>query len=254
MRTEGFKFLNTFTFVRAIGNNKTKADYDLKLNSIMSSHHIIRENQEAALIIANGLECSEEILHSLLEWSPYVLVLDGALDRFIDYRVKFDAVLGDFDSINTSRNKVEQEQNANWIYADDQSKTDLEKGFEHLVDLGHEKVNVLWGTGKRLDHTWNNLISMAKYNDQIQVCMVDDYSRCFILPNTYKKYYKQGAKLSIMPITDSKEVKTKGLKYNLNQEILSPTLRTSSSNEVLENGFVEIEYDSGILALIESKD
>lgn len=36
----------------------------------MSSHHIVRDDQEPALIIANGAACSSELLGQLLEWSP----------------------------------------------------------------------------------------------------------------------------------------------------------------------------------------
>jgi len=46
----------------------------------MSSHHIVREKQEPALIIANGEACSTELLNQLLEWSPFVVVLDGAYE------------------------------------------------------------------------------------------------------------------------------------------------------------------------------
>jgi thiamine pyrophosphokinase len=41
----------------------------------MSSHHIVRDDQEPALIIANGAACSAELLGQLLEWS-----LGGVLD------------------------------------------------------------------------------------------------------------------------------------------------------------------------------
>jgi len=220
----------------------------------MSSHHIIREDQEAALIIANGQKCSQELMDSLLEWSPYVLVLDGAVDRILPMRIKFDAVLGDFDSIQTDRNKIQEFQPVDYIVKSDQSKTDLEKGIEHLIEKGHEKVHVLWATGKRLDHTWNNLITMAKYRNEIQIILIDDHSRCFVLPKFYRKYYPKGFIVSIMPLIDSKGVTTVGLKYNLNNDDLNIPFRTSSSNEVLKDGIVEIDHQTGILALIESTD
>jgi uncharacterized Rossmann fold enzyme len=65
----------------------------------MSSHHFVRDGQEPALIIANGAECDSELLGQLLEWNPYVLVLDGALQRVLDMNIRVDAVLGDFDSV-----------------------------------------------------------------------------------------------------------------------------------------------------------
>ena len=63
----------------------------------MSSHHIVRDDQEPALIIANGQECSQELLGQLLEWSPFVVVLDNAMERVSQLNIKVDVLLGDFD-------------------------------------------------------------------------------------------------------------------------------------------------------------
>ena len=63
----------------------------------MSSHHIVRDDQEPALIIANGAACSMELLNQLLEWSPLVIVLDSAIDRVLELGIKVDVLLGDFD-------------------------------------------------------------------------------------------------------------------------------------------------------------
>ena len=46
----------------------------------MSSHHIVRDDQEPALIIANGAACSSELVGQLLEWSPLVIVLVSAIE------------------------------------------------------------------------------------------------------------------------------------------------------------------------------
>ena len=59
----------------------------------MSSHHIVKEGQEPALIIANGESCSTELLGQLLEWSPFVVVLDGAINRVLDLGIKVDLSL-----------------------------------------------------------------------------------------------------------------------------------------------------------------
>jgi len=220
----------------------------------MSSHHIIRENQEAALILANGQSCSDELLFSLLEWSPLVLVLDGALERALMKGIKVDAVLGDFDSVTIRREEIQESQPIEWVHAPDQSKTDLEKGIEWLISKGHDKANILWATGKRLDHTWNNVLSMAKYFESMKVNLIDDHSRCFVIPNNFQKYYPKGFKVSLMPITDIQNITTLGLKYNFNQESLNVPNRTSSSNETENNGIVSVQYEKGILTIIESFD
>ena len=158
----------------------------------MSSHHFVRDKQEPALIIANGEECSNEVLNQLLEWNPFVLVLDGALDRVLMKGVKVDAVIGDFDSINVNRLSVEDEQHIEWLVDEDQDTTDLEKGLKYLHDNGHKAANIVWSTGKRLDHTHNNLITVAKYGAEMALSIIDDHTKAYLLspkPNKFSKFF-----------------------------------------------------------------
>ena len=223
----------------------------------MSSHHFVRDKQEPALIIANGDECSNEVLNQLLEWNPFVLVLDGALDRVLMKGIKVDAVIGDFDSLNVNRLSVEDEQQIEWLVEEDQESTDLEKGIKYLLKEGHKAVNVVWSTGKRLDHSHNNLITVAKYSHQLPICIIDDYSKAFLLPPKpakYSKYFTAESIISLIPLTDVKGIETSGLKYNLNKEDFIIPLRTGSSNEAEGDGIIEIQYDSGLLFMMECFD
>lgn len=223
----------------------------------MSSHHFVKDKQEPALIIANGADCSNELLNQLLEWNPFVLVLDGALDRVLMKGIKVDAVIGDFDSINVSRLGVEDEQNIDWLVMEDQDTTDLEKGIRFLIDNGHKAANVVWGTGKRLDHSHNNLITVAKYGSQMAMCIIDDHSKAYLLPPNpakFNKYFTAESIISLLPLTDVRGISTAGLKYNLNQEDFILPERTGSSNEAETDGIVEVRFDSGILFLMECYD
>jgi thiamine pyrophosphokinase len=219
----------------------------------MSSHHLVRDKQEPALIIANGTQCGSELLGQLLEWSPFIVVLDGALERVSHLKIKFDVVLGDFDSADLS--SIEQYQDhVRIVQTPDQSKTDLQKGIEFLIEEGFDAVNIIWATGKRADHTFNNICTIGWFKDRINCVMLDDYSKVFPLPNFYTKHYEMGSIISLIPLGHVYGVKTKGLKYNLNDETLSATERTGSSNETLEKGLIQIEYKEGILLLMECLD
>ncbi len=92
----------------------------------MSSHHIIRDGQEPALIIANGESCSQNLLDQLLEWSPVVMVLDGAIDRVIPLGIKIDMLVGDFDRDSNPEKILEFQHQVEIIHTPDQDKTDLE--------------------------------------------------------------------------------------------------------------------------------
>ena len=91
----------------------------------MSSHHIVRDDQEPALIIANGASCNEELLGQLLEWSPLVVVLDSAIERVIDLNIKIDVVLGDFDRDFNPYELLKSQYPIEIVHTPDQNKTDL---------------------------------------------------------------------------------------------------------------------------------
>jgi thiamine pyrophosphokinase len=221
----------------------------------MSSHHIVRDDQEPALIIANGMECSFELMNQLMEWSPFVLVLDGAIKRVLEMNIKFDAWLGDFDSgddidLETYPHLSHVEK----IHAPDQELTDLQKGIQYLIQKGFPAANILWATGLRQDHHFNNVFTLSQFSGQITLGLLDDYSRVFVLPKTFKKWYLKDTKLSILPVGSASGIVTKNLQYNLENEDLVLPFRTGSSNKVADDGFIEISYLEGHLLLMECWD
>ncbi|MCY7352262.1 MAG: thiamine diphosphokinase [Cytophagaceae bacterium] len=221
----------------------------------MSSHHIVRENQEPALIIANGEACSAELLGQLLEWSPYVVVLDGAIHRVLDLGIKIDALLGDFDRQAFDPESIRQRQYPiDIIHTPDQNKTDLEKAFDYLIERGHRAANVVWATGRRADHTITNLTNVVRYRDQLAITLADDHSRVFLLPRIFEKWYPAATPLSLIPVGTVTGISTKNLKYNLDDEALILGYRTGSSNEADHDGLVQIRYATGDLLLMECWD
>ncbi len=220
----------------------------------MSSHHIVRDNQEPALIIANGEPCSRVVLDDLLSWGPYVLVLDGAINNAKTLGIKIDAVLGDFDSIKNLESSTEELQPLEIIHKPDQNYTDLEKGIRFLIERGHKAVNIVWATGRRADHNFANLSNMVKFFGEITINIIDDYSRIFQLPRYFKKYYPAKTIISLMPVGTVTNIQTSNLLYPLNKEDLTIGVRIGTSNQVLNDGWVEIKHEKGHLLLMECFD
>jgi thiamine pyrophosphokinase len=220
----------------------------------MSSHHIVKDDQEPALIIANGAACSIELLGQLLEWSPIVIVLDNAIERVMELGIKVDVLLGDFDeNFDVKHYKTEQFP-IEIVHASDQNKTDLQKAFEYLIDRKITAVNVIWATGKRADHTITNLTQMVAYSKQLKIVILDDYSKVFLLPKSYKKWYPANTIISLIPVGTVNHISTQNLFYPLQNESLQLGYRTGSSNHVAEDGIVIIEYQEGDLLLMECWD
>ena len=220
----------------------------------MSSHHIVRDDQEPALIIANGAECSNELLGQLLEWSPLVIVLDSAIERVLDLGIKVDVLLGDFDRGFDAEYYREKQYPIEIVHTPDQDKTDLEKAFDYLVEKGHKAANVIWATGKRADHTITNITNIVRFRDQLKIVILDDHSKIFLLPKHFQKWYTKDSIISLIPIGKVSGIHSENLYYPLKDDSLTIGYRTGSSNHAAKDGIVTITHDEGDLILIESLD
>ena len=220
----------------------------------MSSHHIVRDDQEPALIIANGASCSPELLGQLLEWSPLVIVLDSAIERVIQLDIKIDVLLGDFDRDFNANYYKEQQYPIEIIHTPDQNKTDLEKAFDYLYERKIPAVNVVWATGKRADHTITNLTNLVRYRDKLKIVILDDHSKVFLLQKKFEKWYTANTPISLIPIGHVTGIHSTNLFYPLQDETLTIGYRTGSSNHVSQDGLVTIIHDEGDLLLMECLD
>jgi thiamine pyrophosphokinase len=220
----------------------------------MSSHHIVRDDQEPALIIANGAACSDELMGQLLEWSPLVIVLDTAIERVIPLNIKVDVLLGDFDNGFDPNDFIKLQYPIEVIHAPDQNKTDLEKAFDYLIERKIPAVNVIWATGKRADHTITNLTNIVRYRDKLQIVILDDYSRVYTLQRNFQKWYTAKTNISLIPIGTVDGISSKNLLYELVNDTLTMGYRSGNSNSVLEDGIVTITHSKGDLLLMECID
>lgn len=220
----------------------------------MSSHHIVRDDQEPALIIANGAECSMELMGQLLEWSPLVVVLDSAIERVLPLNIKVDVLLGDFDRDFDAYAYKECQYPIEIIHTPDQEKTDLEKAFIYLIERKIPAVNVIWATGKRADHTLNNLTTIIRYREQLKIVLLDDHSKIFVLPNHFQKWYSANTPISLIPIGTVHGIQSKNLYYPLKNDTLTIGRRHGTSNHVASDGIVTITYEEGDLIMMECFD
>lgn len=220
----------------------------------MSSHHIVRDDQEPALIIANGASCNSELLGQLLEWSPLVVVLDSAIERVIDLNIKVDVLLGDFDRGFDPHEFIKSQYPIEIVHTPDQNKTDLEKAFDYLIERKIPAVNVIWATGRRADHTITNLTNIVRYRDLLKIVILDDHSKIFMLPRIFQKWYPAKTIISLIPIGIVNGISTENLVYSLSNDTLTMGYKTGSSNAVANDGMVIINHDEGDLLLMECSD
>lgn len=224
----------------------------------MTSFNHEGHNLGYALIVANGASCSKQLMSQLLADNPYIIILDGAIHRYIETNFPCHALLGDFD-----RNEIQFDE-IQRVYPDlhiqqviDQEKTDLEKAIDFLIERNYQQVDIIWATGKRADHTITNITNLCRYRGKIKARILDDFSTIELLPRipeAYKKDYTKGTPISLIPIGTVTGITTKNLLYPLSNETLTMGYRTGSSNEILADGTMEISYETGDLLLMECND
>jgi thiamine pyrophosphokinase len=217
----------------------------------MSSHHFVIDGQEPALIIANGARCKQDLMNQLLEWCPFVLVLDGALQDVLDKGIAFNAVSGDFDSEPNAKDKTAHLHHIEIIPTPDQDYTDLQKGVEICLARGYKDVHILWGTGKRSDHILGNLDLITKMNDKVNLIFWDDFHKIYGIPSGFKKWFPKGLGISLLPWPVCKTVNAANLKWPLHNLDLRFAYQLSTSNEIKEEGMLEITYKEGNLIMME---
>lgn len=99
----------------------------------MSSHHIVREKQEPALLIVDLVHFNTELLGQLLEWSPTILATESSYEEVNSLAIKIDVVL-------TSIPDFHVQENTRLVPCMDDP---LEDALKYLVALGFPAVNII---------------------------------------------------------------------------------------------------------------
>lgn len=109
-----------------------------------------------------------------------------------------------------------------------------------------KKLIILGGLGKRTDHLITNLLVASVADESLHITFDDDCEwiqrvtpSCPLQLNGRK-----GSNLSILPIRESMGVRTKGLKWELDGEIIGGSRIIGQSNLCLSDS-VEISCTSG---------
>lgn len=176
----------------------------------MSSHHIVRENQEPALIVEDFFALDNEYLGQILEWSPSIITDIYNLDYFISDGIKVDLIY-------SKKIDVPQEE-IKFI----EPKTDfVSDTLSYLIQQQYKSVNIL---SKCINPI------LLDYADKIDIVSFVASKRYMFVRKKFNKWKVKGERIDI----DVSRVKSFiNLKYLSNNNF-----------EVENDGFITIEFDS----------
>jgi len=152
----------------------------------MSSHHIIRDEQEPALVLMQTHH-RWDLIDQLLEWSPTLIVFEEAAEEVLSRGVKVDLLLttkpmsGEFQPLNT---------------LEESSKDFFQSALHHLSSTNHDAVNIF----SPVSFVYELVVS-SLLNSFVAVNLFDGVMRHslirkgelkkWILPGSYKVYPMQ---------------------------------------------------------------
>jgi thiamine pyrophosphokinase len=101
----------------------------------MSSHHIVREKQEPALLVLGLDDFSDEMLGQLLEWSPTLITTPLTAEQINSQGIKVDMIIADDADLNL-------QEDVKLIKA---ANTPIKAALDFLLENDYKAVNIVTG-------------------------------------------------------------------------------------------------------------
>ena len=186
----------------------------------MSSHHIVREKQEPALLIM-GLDFSSENFGQLLEWSPTVLVADYMYEQTDSLAIKIDGII-------TANEDFNAQENTRIIPT---TGDILHDALKFLVAEGYPAVNIITNKFALKDY--------VLFADLIDLVIFADHKKIYPVRSGFSKWQSAGEQLELLH--DVKNLHISGL-YYLTEHIL----------ETEKDGFYSLTFNQPFIFIAEN--
>ncbi|MBZ0200547.1 MAG: thiamine diphosphokinase [Ignavibacteriaceae bacterium] len=210
------------------------------------------ENKKC-IILANGKPPRKSVIRHLFKSGYTTLICaDGGANKARMLNLKPDIIIGDFDSITSDTMEYYLDK-SEIIRITSQDDTDVEKALKWAIKNKYTEAVLIGATGDRLDHTLCNLGIVIKFFEKIKINLIAELS--ILIPYTGSIEIKtiSGETVSLYGFNKKTKIKTKGLKYPLDNEALPFGTRESTSN-VAEGESVKLKIKGGIIFVIRQFD
>ncbi len=156
----------------------------------MSSHHIVREKQEPALLVLGMDNFSDELLGQLLEWSPTVIATEIMAEKLNANGIKIDWVIAD-------SNAADIQSDVKLLPLKDDSI--IKTAFEFLIGNGYSAVNIVADELELSDY--------LPFWDKINIVIFYDQQKIYAINPGFSKWSQAGEIIELLTAADGLEVK-----------------------------------------------
>ena len=213
-----------------------------------------RKLLKKALIVCNGNPPSKNLLRHLWEKTTYRVAADGGANLLIKSKYLPDAVVGDFDSLNSKTR--EKMPNTKFLKISEQNTNDADKAVRHCLKLGFEEIHLLAADGGRQDQFLSGLEILFKYSKKARLISWTQMERMEFIYKNWEEKIQPGTTISMLPVFGvAQGIVTKGLKYPLKNQSLIPGESPSGVSNLVISTPVKINLTKGrLLVVIQHKE
>ncbi len=187
----------------------------------MSSHHIVREKQEPALLVLGLDNFAHELLGQLLEWSPTIITTPKTAGILSTNGIKVDWI------ISNGNDEVFQ-SDVKMMSAGSDHLTDA--ALEFLISNEYSAVNVITDEFNAADY--------EHFIDQINLVIFHNNKKIYAVTPGFSKWKPAGETIELLS-------EVNGLHFNGLTHIAHPQYKTS------EDGFFSLNFDEPFLFIAE---
>ncbi len=172
----------------------------------MSSHHIVRDEQEPALLICDLEAIPTEVLHSLLEWSPTVVCCEQALNLYLSKGHKVDVALINSANYEAWWSVLREQQPVKIIAL---AEADfLDDGLTLLQKNDHKSVNILSSQASLPEV----VLRLEKWLEFIEFTILTEKTRAIVFNQTeFSKWVPKGTTFEVRSISEITNWKLSGV-------------------------------------------
>lgn len=228
---------------------------------------MINKKEIHTLIVLGGRMEKDFALSFILSgrWDK-IIAVDGGLHILHKLKVTPTDIVGDFDTVDPELLMQYKGQEGIWIrrFQPQKDDTDSEIAVRMAIEYGSNQIDIIGGTGNRLDHTIGNIrllgqIYQAKDNlGKREGFLYDKNNRVRLVEKecVIRKEEEYGEYVSLFPFTQTVTgITLDGFQYPLTNATMdiftAPTL--GISNEIIKKEG-KITCREGVLLVIESMD
>jgi thiamine pyrophosphokinase len=192
-------------------------------------------------VFANGEYGNIDFYRKEIKNLDYIIGVDGGNNFLKKIDKKPDLVVGDLDSI--------KEEVLKWLsdtkilrFSKDKDKSDTCIALEKATSIANNKVFVFGGLGKRIDHTYSNLLLLTRFDFTFK----EEHVEIFSVKDSKNFKCNVGETWSLLPLKDVNGLTISGFKYKA-KDLYMPKNNPIGLSNVTISENLSIKIESGVL-------